>query len=191
MVEMQPAPEGPVDPAMAPCPSPKDADREGLRRRRVLWGAVGVVVVLALLLGAGGWLWRPRPSATSRSAASASPSITRVLLPTGIGEGDIVSLGGATRAPETKAGRLEAGGMRVEQNQWIGSVYWTPKGGKSTKYELHLGESVHIDGLGTVTLLAVNPRLHTPDKGEAGGWTTEVHVNLDPGLHWCRKWDPC
>ena len=102
-----------------------------------------------------------------------------------------MSLGGATRAPETKAGRLETGGMRVEQNQWIGSVRWTPKGGKPAEYELHLGESAHIDGLGTVTLLAVNPRLHTPDKGEAGGWTTEVHVNLDPGLHWCRKWDPC
>ena len=102
-----------------------------------------------------------------------------------------MSLGGTIPAPETKAGRLEAGGMRAEQNQWIGSVRWTPKGGEPTTYELHLGESVHIDGLGTVTLLAVNPRLHTPDKGEAGGWTTEVHVNLDPGLHWCRKWDPC
>mgnify|MGYP000862660955 CR=1 FL=1 len=54
MVEIQPAPEGPVDPAMVPSPSPKDADRERRRRRRVLWGAVGVVVVLALLLGVGG-----------------------------------------------------------------------------------------------------------------------------------------
>ena len=163
--------------------------RGSMRKKCMLWITFSLVVVLAV--GVGSWLWWTRSSTTSRSAASASPSITRVLLPTGIGKGDIVSLGGAIRAPETKAGRLEAGGMRVEQNQWIGSVCWTPKGGKPTEYELHLGESAHIDGLGTVTLLAVNPRLHTPDKGEAGGWTTEVHVNLDPGLHWCRKWDPC
>lgn len=78
----------------------------------MLWIVLSLVVVLAV--GAGSWLWWTRPSATSRSAASASPSIMRVLLPTGIGEGDIVSLGGATRAPETKAGRLESGGMRVE-----------------------------------------------------------------------------
>ena len=121
MVEMQPAPEGLVGPAAAA--SPQGVDQVGRRRRRVLWGVVGVVVVLALLLGAGSWLWWARSSATSRSAGSASPSITRVMLPTGIGKGDIVSLGGATRAPETKVGRLEAGGMRVEQNQWIGSVW--------------------------------------------------------------------
>ena len=191
MTKTPPSHEGPAGPAVVPAFSPHGVDRMGHRRRCALWGAVGVVVLALLLLGAGGWLWWTRPSATSRSAASASPSVTRVLLPTGIGKGDIVSLGGAIRAPETKAGRLEAGGMRVEQSQWIGSVCWTPKGGESTTYELHLGESVHIDGLGTVTLLAVNPRLHTPDKGEAGGWTTEVHVNFDPGLHWCRKWDPC
>ncbi|WP_178384513.1 hypothetical protein [Actinomyces oris] len=54
MVEIQPAPEGPVDPAVAA--SPQDVDRVGHRRRRARWGAVGVVVVLAFLLGAGGWL---------------------------------------------------------------------------------------------------------------------------------------
>ena len=145
----------------------------------MLWGAIGVVVVLALLLGAGGWLWWTRPGTTS------------VPLPAGARRGAVMSLDGSIPAPETKVGRLETGGMRSEGHQWIGSVRWTPKGGEPTTYELHLGESVHIDGLGTVTLLAVNPRLHTPDKGEAGGWTTEVHVNLDPGLHWCRKWDPC
>lgn len=85
---------------------------EGARKKCMFWIAFSLVVVLAV--GVGNWVWRTRLSATSRSAASASPSITRVLLPTGIGEGDIVSLGGATRAPETKAGRLESGGMRVE-----------------------------------------------------------------------------
>ena len=69
-------------------------------------------------------------------------------------------------------------------------MHWTPTGGKPTVYELHLGESVHIDGLGTVTLLAVNPPPLLPDQ-KSGGWTIEVHINLNPDLHWCRKWDPC
>ena len=55
---------------------------------------------------------------------------------------------------------------------------------------MHLGESVHIDGLGTVTLLAVNPPPLLPDQ-KSGGWTIEVNINLNPDLHWCRKWDPC
>jgi hypothetical protein len=144
----------------------------------VLWGAIGVVVVLALLLGAGGWLWWTRPGTTS------------VPLPAGARRGAVMSLDGSIPAPETKAGRLETGGMRSERHQWIGSVYWTPKGGEPTEYELHLGESVHIDGLGTVTLLAVNPPPLIPEDKD-GGWTTRVHVVLDPGLHWCEPWDPC
>ena len=145
----------------------------------MLWGAVGVVVVLALLLGTGGWLWWTHPSTT------------RVSLPAGVEGGETVRLADSLPPRQTRTGALGYDSLRSERHQWIGSVRWTPTGGKPTVYELHLGESVHIDGLGTVTLLAVNPRLHTPDKGEAGGWTTEVHVNLDPELHWCRKWDPC
>ena len=138
-----------------------------------------IVIVVAIAVGAGGWLWWTRPSTTS------------VSLPAGVEGGETVRLADSLPPRQARTGTLVFEGLRSERHQWIGSVYWTPKGGKSTKYELHLGESVHIDGLGTVTLLAVNPRLHTPDKGEAGGWATEVHVNLDPGLHWCRKWDPC
>ena len=177
MVEIQPAPEGSVS-SVAATFSPQGVDRARQRRRRALWGAVGVIVVLALLLGAGGWLWWTRPSTTS------------VPLPAGVGRGSVMSLDGSIPAPETKAGRLETGGMRSERHQWIGSVYWTPKGGESTEYEMHLGESVHIDGLGTVTLIAVNPPPLIPDDKD-GGWTTRVHVALDPGLHWCEPWDPC
>ena len=102
----------------------------------------------------------------------------------------MISLDGSIPAPETKVGRLETGGMRSEGHQWIGSVRWTPKGGNPAKYELHLGESIHIDGLGTVTLLAVNPPPLILQEKE-GGWTTRVHVVLDPELHWCERWDPC
>ena len=146
----------------------------------MLWAVIStVVVVVVIVAGLGGWLWWTRPSTTS------------VSLPRGVGKGEVMSLGGTIPAPETKAGRLETGGMRSERHQWIGSVRWTPRGGTPTKYKMHLGESVHIDGLGTVTLLAVNPPPLIPDRTRAGGWTTRVHVVLDPGLHWCRKWDPC
>ncbi len=178
MVEMQPAPEGPVGPAMAPCPSPKDADREGLRRRRVLWGAVGVVVVLALLLGAGGWLWWTRPSTTS------------VSLPAGVEGGETVRLADSLPPRQTRTGALGYDSLRSERHQWIASVHWTPTGGKPTVYELHLGESVHIDGLGTVTLLAVNPPPLLSD-GKSGGWAIKVNINLNPDLHWCDLWNPC
>ena len=146
----------------------------------MLWAAIStIVVVVAIVAGLGGWLWWTRPSTTS------------VPLPAGVGRGSVMSLDGSIPAPETKAGRLETGGMRSERHQWIGSVRWTPKGGKPTKYELHLGESVHIDGLGTVTLIAVNPPPLIPDRTRGGGWTTRVHVALNPGLHWCDPWDPC
>ena len=176
MVEMQLAHEGSVGPDAAI--SPQGVDRMGCRRRRALWGAVGVVVVLTLLLGLGGWLWWTRPSTTS------------VPLPAGAGSGDVISLDGSIPAPKTKTGRLKTGGMRSERHQWIGSVRWIPKGGEPTTYEMHLGESVHIDGLGTVTLLAVNPPPLIPEDKD-GGWTTRVHVALDPELHWCDPRDPC
>ena len=178
MVEMQPAPEGPVDPAMAPSPSPQGIDRVRHRRRRALWGAVGVVVVLALLLGAGGWLWWTRPSTTS------------VSLPAGVEGGETVRLADSLPPRQTRTGTLEYDSLRSERHQWIASVHWTPTGGKPTVYELHLGESVHIDGLGTVTLLAVNPPPLLPDQ-KSGGWTIEVHINLNPDLHWCDPWTPC
>ena len=145
----------------------------------MLWaGAVAVVVVVAIVAGLGGWLWWTRPSTTS------------VTLPVGAGRGDVISLDGSIPAPKTKTGRLKTGGMRSEHHQWIGSVRWIPKGGEPTTYEMHLGESVHIDGLGTVTLLAVNPSPLIPEDKD-GGWTTRVHVALDPELHWCEPRDPC
>ena len=177
MVEIQPAPEGAVS-SVAATFSPQGVDRARQRRRRALWGAVGVIVVLALLLGAGGWLWWTRPSTTS------------VSLPAGVEGGETVRLADSLPPRQARTGTLVLGGLRSERHQWIGSVYWTPTGGKPTVYELHLGESVHIDGLGTVTLLAVNPPPLFSD-GKSGGWTIKVHINLNPDLHWCDPWNPC
>ena len=194
MVEMQPAPEGPVGSAAAT--SPQSVDRARQRRGRILWGAVGVVVVLALLLGVGGWLWwfRSGVAGASQSTTSAPPPLTSTSLPSGVEKGDLVSLGGTIPPKWTDKGTLESAGMHVEQNQWVGSVRWRPKGGEAIEYEMHLGESVHIDGLGTVTLVAVTPpSTSPPDKSKAGGARERVHVNvnLDPGIQWCRPSDSC
>lgn len=176
MTETPPAPEGSVSPVAAA--SPQGVDQMGYRRRRALWGAVGIVVVLTLLLGLGGWLWWTRPSTTS------------VSLPAGMEGGETVPLASSLPPRQTRTGTLVLGGLRSERHQWIGSVRWTPTGGKPTVYELHLGESVHIDNLGTVTLLAVNPPPLLSDQ-KSGGWTIEVNINLNPDLHWCEPWNPC
>ena len=137
-----------------------------------------IVIVVAIAVGAGGWLWWTRPSTT------------RVSLPAGVEGGETVPLASSLPPRQTRTGTLAFGGLRSERHQWIASVHWTPTGGKPTVYELHLGESVHIDGLGTVTLLAVNPPPLLPDQ-KSGGWTIEVHINLNPDLHWCDPWTPC
>ena len=49
MTETPPAPEGSVSPVAAA--SPRGVDQVGRRRRRVLWGAIGVVVMLSLPTG--------------------------------------------------------------------------------------------------------------------------------------------
>ena len=59
---------------------------------------------------------------------------------------------------------------------------------------MHVGESVHIDGLGAVTLVAITPpSTSPPDKNKAGGARGRAHVNvnLDPGIQWCRSSDSC
>ena len=114
---------------------------------RVLVALVVVVVVTAV--GVGGWLWWTRPWTRS------------VPLPAGVERGEYVALGGSNPSFRTAAdGDLSSAGMHSENHEWVAAVRWSSRYGprsKSEVYRLHLGESVHIDGLGTLTLLAVNP----------------------------------
>jgi len=71
--------------------------------------------------------------------------------------------------------------MRVESHEWIGTLKWVRRDGTEETIELHLGETVHIDGLGTVTLLGVNPKPLIPSD-QSGGWTYKVYIVLDPGV---------
>ena len=150
------------------------------RGRVLLVVLVGVAVVA---VGVGGWLWWTRP--LTRSAP----------LPAGVEKGDVISLdGGGIMPPRTRAGTLMAGGMRSQRHEWVGSVRWVLRGGAEEVYEMRLGESVHIDGLGTVTLLEVNPSPLIPEFPgfeKCGGYIYRVNINFDPGVSLCGEGDSC
>ncbi|WP_128683244.1 hypothetical protein [Actinomyces qiguomingii] len=143
-----------------------------LFRRRVLRTLAGcLVVALLAAVGVGGWLWWTRP-------------LTReVPLPDGIAaeDGVYVQVGGSVPPINTESGRLQSSRMRSESYEWIGALRWIRTDGSEEVVELRLGETAHIDGLGNVTLLAVNPRPLIPND-KTGGWTYKVYIVLDPGV---------
>lgn len=63
----------------------------------------------------------------------------------------------STDAANKPHGMLRPGPLRSRNREWVGTVTWKPFHAAEPDYELRLGESVHIEGLGTVTLLEVNP----------------------------------
>ncbi|SDN45323.1 hypothetical protein SAMN05216355_10459 [Actinomyces ruminicola] len=145
-----------------------------LFRRRVLRVLAGcLVVALLAAAGIGGWLWWTRP-------------LTReVPLPDGIEPGRVWQVGTSVEPARTEAGTLREGPLRSERHHWIGSLEWTRSDGVVEIFELRLGDTVHIDGLGTVTLLRVRPEPLLPDC-RAGFWTYTVNVTLDPGVERIR-----
>lgn len=163
-------------------PQLSDQRRRGRLARRVLLGFVGTC--LAVVIGFAGWLYWTHPSTTS------------VPLPAGIEEGEDGYLSFALPSPATRYGTLEPGPLRVRNHQWIGTVTWCPFGASKQSYEMRLGGSVHIEGLGMVTLLEVNappviPEIDFGRDQSAGGWDYRVNIVLDPGLSLCTVISPC
>ncbi|MBE6474959.1 MAG: hypothetical protein E7Z95_05235 [Actinomyces succiniciruminis] len=137
--------------------------------RNVLQGSL--VVALVVVGGVSGWLWWTRP-------------LTRqVALPDELAakDGTYAQVHVSIEPIETAAGQLQVGPLRSEGHEWIGTLLWRHNDGTQEPIELRLGETTHIDGLGTVTLLAVNPEPLLPDY-RAGGWTYKVYIVLDPGI---------
>lgn len=137
--------------------------------RNVLRGFLAVALVV--MGGVSGWLWWTRPP------------VREVPLP------DELAAKGGTYAQvhvsieplQTAAGQLQVGPLRSEGHEWIGTLLWRHNDGIQEPIELRLGETTHIDGLGTVTLFAVNPEPLFPDY-RLGGWTYKVYIVLDPGV---------
>ena len=142
--------------------------------RRWVRALVALVVVVVAAAGVGVQYWWTHPPTRS------------VPLPAGVERGKMISLGGSLPAVRTRTGGdLSSGGLQSESHEWLGVVRWRSGYGprsKSEVYRLHLGESVHIDGLGTLTLLSVNLDSGA-EKDEDGGLPNQrFNLVLDPGV---------
>lgn len=152
----------------------------GGRRR---WGRRGARVLLVVLVGVavvavgvGWWLWWTRP--LTRSAP----------LPAGVEKGNVVSMNSSIPPPETNEGELRWEDLRSERHEWIVELAWRNyRQNSDTPVRLHLGESVHIDGLGTLTLLGVDPAplLRSYDAG-GGGSRATFNLTVDPEVSLTR-----
>lgn len=129
-----------------------------------------VVVVLLVVACGCGYLWWTRPWRTS------------VPVPPELEDADSANLHGSVLAPGTETGRLVAGPLYSRNHEWVGTVQWEDRyTGERRAYELRLGESAHIEGFGTVTLIGVNPPPLIP-VSEAGGRGYDVRIVYDPGV---------
>ena len=169
-------------PMAVPAPQVGGRRKHGVTARRALLGIIGAC--LAMVIGLAGWLYWTHPTTTS------------VPLPDGVQKGEEEYLSGALPPPETIHGTLYSGPLRSRNHEWVGTVTWQPRHAAEQDYEIRLGESVHIEGLGTVTLLEVNPPPAIPEINffkdrSAGGWKYRVNIALDPGLSLCTVFKPC
>ncbi|RJF40102.1 hypothetical protein D4740_12625 [Actinomyces sp. 2119] len=158
----------------APVPVPGS----GVWWRRVVRAVV--VAVVLVLVAAGARLWWENPSRRS------------VELPEGIEQGVVLEMSSSIGPLYANTGCLQTKGLRSQGHEWVGTMGWSradpetgrPAGEEET-FELRLGESFYAEGLGTVTLLAVNPPpIRTPlSSGDLlGGWTHRVNIVPEPGV---------
>ena len=109
------------------------------------------------------------------------PLIHSAPLPEGVEREKQIDLDDSTGPPTTEAGRLTSGPPYSRNYRWVGTLYWTHKDGSRDTIAIRLGESVHIDGLGTITLTDVNPDPIIPEP-RYGGWTCLFNLTLDPDV---------
>ena len=109
------------------------------------------------------------------------PLIQSAPLPTGIERGKQLSIGGGIPSLSTEAGNLTSDPPRARNHRWIGTLHWTRHDGSRDTITLHLGESTHIDGLGTITLLGVEPDPIMSTRN-MGGFYYIINLTLDPDV---------
>lgn len=140
-----------------------------------MWRVLLILIVVLLVVACGcGYVWWTRPSLRS------------VPLPEGVEAGvDEYVFTGAIPPLKNEEGRLGPGKMYSRDHEWVGVLVWAHDyTGEKEWYELRLGESVHIEGLGVVTLLAVNPGplISLPTDEVGGTWVYRVNIVYDPGV---------
>ena len=148
-------------------------------RRGVVRAGLGVLVVVVLGCSVVGgrllYAWWQRPS------------IEWVPLPPGIDEGETLYLGPGIPPERTNYGYLKYRATRIENREWVVDVKWLrTDGGVDEEKELRLGESVYLEGLGTITLTEVMPGpicMFPWEEGPRNGYVEAIfNLELEPGI---------
>ena len=143
---------------------------------------VVVLLVVVGLVGAGaGYLWWVRPP------------VRRAPLPPGIEKGEDLVLGPSIRLEFMSTGDLDFSSLGTQRHEWVAFVTWATKDPttSSRNIELRLGQPVHVQDLGTLTLTWVRPAPPPWDLSDGSGPRLGVNLNLDPGVIRCAYTDDC
>ena len=168
----------PHDPALRRGAEPAPGGRRGLSRL-----VVALLVVVGLVGAGAGYLWWVRPP------------VRRAPLPPGIEKGEDLVLGPSIRLEFMSTGDLDFSSLGTQRHEWVAFVSWAPRGAATTggkqDIELRLGQPVHVQGLGTLTLTWVRPAPPPWDLSSGSGPRLGVNLNLDPGVIRCAYTDDC
>ena len=150
--------------------------------RRGLSRLVVVLLVVVGLVGAGaGYLWWVRPP------------VRRAPLPPEIEKGEDLVLGPSIRLEFMSTGDLDFSSLGTQRHEWVAFVTWATKDPttSSRNIELRLGQPVHVQDLGTLTLTWVRPAPPPWDLSDGSGPRLGVNLNPDPGVTRCARTDDC
>ena len=143
---------------------------------------VVVLLVVVGLVGAGaGYLWWVRPP------------VREAPLPPGIEKGEDLVLGPSIRLEFMSTGDLDFSSLGTQRHEWVAFVTWATKDPttSSRNIELRLGQPVHVQDLGTLTLTWVRPAPPPWDLSDGSGPRLGVNLNPDPGVTRCARTDDC
>ena len=167
----------PQDPALRQGGAePAPGGRRGLSR------LVVVLLIVTGLVGAGaGYLWWVRPP------------VREVPLPPGIEKGEDLVLGPSIRLEFMSTGDLDFSSLGTQRHEWVAFVTWATKDPttSSRNIELRLGQPVHVQDLGTLTLTWVSPAPPPWDLSDGSGPRLGVNLNPDPGVTRCAHTNDC
>lgn len=150
--------------------------------RRGLSRLVVVLLIVTGLVGAGaGYLWWVRPP------------VREVPLPPGIEKGEDLVLGPSIRLEFMSTGDLDFSSLGTQRHEWVAFVTWATKDPttSSRNIELRLGQPVHVQDLGTLTLTWVSPAPPPWDLSDGSGPRLGVNLNPDPGVIRCAYANDC
>ena len=150
--------------------------------RRGLSRLVVALLIVVGLVGAGaGYLWWVRPP------------VRRAPLPPGIEKGEDLVLGPSIRLEFMSTGDLDFSSLGTQRHEWVAFVTWATKDPttSSRNIELRLGQPVHVQDLGTLTLTWVSPAPPPWDLSDGSGPRLGVNLNPDPGVTRCAHTNDC